>query len=434
MRGPCVSAKSNRLHKITPMEKNEQPIRKTFQNSILAWIDERLPVISIMQREYINYPTPRNVNYFWSFGAIATVMLLVMITTGLVLAMQYTSHTAMAFSSVQRIMRDVNYGWLLRTIHMNGASMFFLAVYIHIYRGMYYGSYKKPRELIWILGVMVFLLMMATAFTGYVLPWGQMSYWAATVITNLFSAVPLIGEHIVSFLWGGFSVDNPTLNRFFVLHFLLPFVILGVVLLHVAALHVTGSNNPDGVDVKSKRDTLPFHPYITSKDSLAMLVFAIIYAAIVFYAPNFLNHPDNAIPANPLSTPEHIVPEWYFLPFYAVLRAIPNKLLGVLGLFGGVAILFFLPFLDRSKVRSCRYRPIYRWFLWAFVIDVVFLGWLGGRPAEEPYILWARLGTLYYFGFFLLLVPLVSLVERPSPLPASISEPVLKTADRPRVS
>lgn len=413
---------------------SQKQTNKTLKNPILKWIDDRLPIIGLLQREYIDYPTPRNVNYFWSFGAIATMMLLVMIVTGLALAMQYTAHVDLAFSSVQRIMRDVNYGWLLRTIHMNGASMFFLAVYIHLYRGMYYGSYKKPRELLWILGVVIFLLMMATAFTGYVLPWGQMSYWAATVITNLFSAIPLVGEQVVSFLWGGFSVDNPTLNRFFVLHFLLPFVILAVVFLHIAALHVTGSNNPDGIEVKSARDTLPFHPYITSKDSLAILVFAIGYAMLVFYAPNFLNHPDNAIPANPLSTPEHIVPEWYFLPFYAILRAIPNKLLGVIGLFGGVAILLFLPFLDRSKIRSCRYRPLYRWFLWLFVIDALFLGWLGSKPAEEPYILWARLGTIYYFGFFLLLIPLLSFFERPAKLPASISEPVLKTSNHPHDS
>ena len=408
--------------------------RRSFRNPVVRWLDERLPLFSMLRREYIEYPTPRNVNYFWSFGAIATLILLLMIATGLLLAMQYTAHVDMAFSSVQRIMRDVNYGWLLRTIHMNGASMFFFAVYIHLYRGMYYGSYKKPRELLWILGVLIFLLMMATAFTGYVLPWGQMSYWAATVITNLFSAIPWIGEEVVQFLWGGFSVDNPTLNRFFVLHFLLPFVIVGVVVLHVAALHVPGSNNPDGIDVKAKRDTLPFHPYITSKDSLALLAFAFGYAVIVFYAPNFLNHPDNAIPANPLSTPEHIVPEWYFLPFYAILRAIPNKLLGVIALFGGVAILFFLPFLDRSKVRSCRYRPVYRWFLWLFVVDAIFLGWLGSKPAEAPYILWARLATTYYFGFFLVITPVVGIIERPRLLPASISEPVLKTASRPRAS
>ncbi len=414
------------------MSKPTSQHRQPFRNPVVNWFDERLPLFSMLRREYIEYPTPRNVNYFWSFGAIATLILLLMIATGLVLAMQYTAHVDTAFSSVQRIMRDVNYGWLLRIIHMNGASMFFLAVYIHLYRGMYYGSYKKPRELLWIFGVLIFLLMMATAFTGYVLPWGQMSYWAATVITNLFSAIPLVGEDVVQFLWGGFSVDNPTLNRFFVLHFLLPFVIIGVVVLHVAALHVPGSNNPDGIEVKSARDTLPFHPYITSKDSLALLAFALGYAAIVFYAPNFLNHPDNAIPANPLSTPEHIVPEWYFLPYYAILRAVPNKLLGVIALLSSVAILFFLPFLDRSKVRSCRYRPLYRWFLWLFVVDALFLGWLGSKPAEAPYVLWAQLATIYYFGFFLVITPFVSIVERPRPLPASISEPVLKTANRPR--
>jgi ubiquinol-cytochrome c reductase cytochrome b subunit len=385
-----------------------------------------------MQKEYGEYPMPRNANYFWSFGAMATVALMTMIITGIVLAMQYNANVDLAFESVERIMRDVNYGWMLRYIHSNGASMFFIVVYIHIVRGLYYGSYKSPRELLWILGVVILLLMMATAFMGYTLPWGQMSFWGATVITNLFSAIPIIGEAIVSWLWGGFSVDNPTLNRFFALHFLLPFVIVGVVVLHVAALHVSGSNNPDGIDVKGKQDTLPFHPYFTSKDSVGIGVFFLVYAWLVFFAPNMLGHASNFIPANPLSTPEHIVPEWYFLPFYAILRAIPDKLGGVIALFGSVSILFFLPFLDKSKVRSCRFRPVYKWFLLLFLVNVLFLGWLGSKPAEAPYVVLAQIATFLYFAHFLIIVPLVGRLEKPKPLPASISEPVLKTANRPR--
>jgi len=313
--------------------------RTPFENPVVEWIDSRLPVFTLLQKEYGVFPTPRNFNYFWNFGAIAMFMLVTMIVTGLTLAMHYTPHAAYAFDSVERIMRDVNYGWLIRYIHMNGASFFFIAVYIHIFRGMLYGSYKSPRELLWILGVVIFLLMMATAFMGYVLPWGQMSFWGATVITKLFSAVPLVGEDIVQWLWGGFSVDNPTLNRFFSLHYLLPFVIFAVVFLHVWALHVTGSNNPLGIDVKGPQDTLPFHPYYTVKDSFGLVVFLIVYATFIFYMPNALGHPDNYIPANPMVTPPHIVPEWYFLPFYAILRSItfdinPVSLIGFVGLGG----------------------------------------------------------------------------------------------------
>lgn len=323
--------------------------RKAFDNPVVEWVDSRLPVFTLMQKEYGVFPTPKNFNYFWNFGAIAMVMLIIMIVTGIVLAMHYTAHVDHAFDSVERIMRDVNSGWLIRYIHMNGASFFFIAVYIHIFRGMYYGSYKKPRELLWILGVIIFILMMATAFMGYVLPWGQMSYWGATVITNLFSAIPLVGDKIVTLLWGGFSVDNPTLNRFFALHYLMPFVIVAVVFLHVWALHITGSNNPTGIEPKGKQDTLPFHPYYTMKDTFGLLVFLTIYAVFVFYAPDYMGHPDNYIPADPLVTPAHIVPEWYFLPFYAMLRSITFGVNIYIGAAGVLAVLAMLPVYSKKK-------------------------------------------------------------------------------------
>jgi quinol-cytochrome oxidoreductase complex cytochrome b subunit len=329
-------------------------------------------------------------------------------------------------------MRDVNYGWLMRYIHANGASMFFIAVYIHIFRGLYYGSYKSPRELVWIFGVLIFLLMMATAFMGYVLPWGQMSFWGATVITNLFSAIPLVGENIVTWLWGGFAVDNPTLNRFYSLHFLLPFVILGVVVIHVGAFHITGSNNPSGIDPKGPQDTLPFHPYYTAKDSFGIAVFLIFYAFIVFFAPNLMGHADNYIQANPLQTPAHIVPEWYFLPFYAILRSItfslfgiPAKLLGVIAMFGAIAILFVLPWLDTSRVRSARFRPIYRWCFWLLVASVIGLGYAGSQPPEGLPVVIGQVGMVYYFVHFLVILPILGKIERPLPLPRSISESVL---------
>ncbi|KAA0680564.1 cytochrome b [Azospirillum brasilense] len=401
-----------------------------FKNPVVKWIDSRLPIFTMLDHEYNQYPMPRNVNYLWAFGAIAGIMLVIMIATGLVLAMQYAAHTTIAFDSVERIMRDVNYGWLLRYVHANGASMFFIAVYIHMFRGLYYGSYKAPREILWILGVLILLAMMATAFMGYVLPWGQMSFWGATVITNLFSAFPLVGDPIVTWLWGGFSVDNPTLNRFFALHFLLPFVLLGLVVLHTAALHVSGSNNPLGIDAKGPQDTVPFNPYVTVKDGFAVVVFLIFYAGFVFFAPNYLGHPDNYIPANPLVTPAHIVPEWYFLPFYAILRAIPDKLGGVLAMFGAIAVLAALPWLDTSKVRSCKFRPIYRQFFWILAIDALVLGYAGAMPAEGVWLLVARIGTAYYFFHFLILLPLLGKLERPLPLPASICEPVLKGGGR----
>ncbi|MFM2042146.1 MAG: cytochrome b [Pseudomonadota bacterium] len=410
----------------------------SFANPVVNWIDQRLPVFTMMQKEYGTFPTPKNFNYFWNFGAIAMFVLVVMIVSGVVLAMHYTANTAYAFNSVERIMRDVNYGWLIRYIHMNGASMFFIAVYIHIFRGFLYGSYKKPRELLWILGVVIFLLMMATAFMGYVLPWGQMSFWGATVITNLFSALPVVGESIVTLLWGGFSVDNPTLNRFFALHFLLPFVIVAVVFLHVAALHVTGSNNPLGIEPKGPQDTLPFHPYYTTKDLFGLSLFLIFFSIFVFFGPNALGHPDNYIPADPLVTPAHIVPEWYFLPFYAILRAvtfniglpftdvvlIDAKLGGVLLMFASILIWCLMPWLDRSPVRSYRFRPIYKWWVLMLAVSFCILMYAGAKPAEGWYILLTQFGTVLYFLFFLGL-PVISSIERPLPLPASIAKPVL---------
>jgi len=399
-----------------------------FNNKVIAWIDHRLPVFSYLEKEYHTFPTPRNFNYFWNFGAIATVMLVLMIATGVVLATNYQPNVLMAFDAVERIDRDVPQGWLIRDLHMNGASFFFIAVYIHIFRGLYYGSYKAPRELLWILGVVIFLLMMATAFMGYVLPWGQMSFWGATVITNLFSAIPVIGQSIVDWLWGGFSVDNATLNRFFAFHYLLPFVIVAVVALHVVALHIHGSNNPLGIDPKGPQDTVPFHPYYTMKDGFGVVVFLIIYAGFAFFAPDYMGHPDNYIPANPLVTPEHIVPEWYFLPFYAILRAVPDKLGGVIAMFGAIGVLFILPWLDTSRVRSATFRPIYKWFVLLLVVDVIVLGFCGAHPPEGFWVPLAQIGTIYYFFHFLILLPILGKIERPLPLPPSIADAVLKKA------
>jgi quinol-cytochrome oxidoreductase complex cytochrome b subunit len=396
------------------------------QSALGRWFESRLPLGGLVHSSFIAYPTPRNLNYFWTFGAILSFMLVAQIITGIVLAMHYTPHVDYAFSSVEHIMRDVNWGWFMRYSHANGASMFFIAVYIHMFRGLYYGSYKAPREVLWILGVVIFLVMMATAFMGYVLPWGQMSFWGATVITNLFSAIPLVGDAITTWLWGGYSVDNPTLNRFFALHYLMPFMLIGVVILHVWALHVSGQNNPTGVEVKNvQRDTLPFTPFATVKDSFALVVFLIFFSWWVFYAPNYLGHADNYIEANPLVTPAHIVPEWYFLPFYAILRAIPSKLGGVIAMFGSIAILAFLPWLDTSKVRSANYRPVYRVFFIVFVLTCIGLGYLGAMPAEGGYVLASRLLTLYYFGFFLVILPLLGLYETPRQLPATIADSVL---------
>jgi ubiquinol-cytochrome c reductase cytochrome b/c1 subunit len=392
----------------------------------MRWLERRLPIASFLYSSFVGYPTPRNLNYWWTFGGILTLMLVVQIVTGITLAMHYTPHVDFAFNSVEHIMRDVNYGWLLRYAHANGASMFFLAAYVHMFRSMYYGSYKEPREVLWILGVILLLLMIMTGFMGYVLPWGQMSFWAATVITNLFSAIPLVGESVVSWLWGGYAVGNPTLNRFYALHYLLPFVLVGVVVLHIWALHVVGQNNPTGIEPQSEKDTVAFTPYATLKDAFMMTVFFILFAWFIFYTPNFLGHPDNYIPANPAVTPTHIVPEWYYLPFYAILRAIPNKLMGVMALGASIVILVFLPWLDTSKVRSARYRPLYRQFFWVFVVVCVGLGWLGSKPAEGGYVIAARVFTAYYFLHFLVILPLLGRIEKTKPLPRSISEDVLR--------
>lgn len=395
------------------------------KTGIERWLDARLPIIRLAHDSAVSYPVPRNLNYLWTFGGILVFMLVAQIITGIILAMHYTANSMLAFNSVEHIMRDVNYGWLLRYLHSNGASMFFIAVYVHIFRGLYYGSYKAPREVLWILGVVIFLLMMATAFMGYVLPWGQMSFWGATVITNLFSALPVIGETIVTFLWGGYSVDNPTLNRFFSLHYLLPFMIFGVVVLHIWALHVVGQNNPTGVEVKNvQKDTVPFTPYATVKDIFGMVVFMILFAWFVFYQPNFMGHADNYIPANPASTPAHIVPEWYFLPFYAILRAIPDKLGGVVAMGAAIVVLAFLPWIDTSKIKSMSYRPIGRQLFWAFVVVCIGLGYLGAMPAEGGYVIASQIFTVLYFGFFVALF-VVGLFERPKALPTSIADAVL---------
>ena len=399
-----------------------------FSNPVVRWIDHRLPVFSMLNHTAQDYPTPKNLSYMWNFGSLAGLSLTIMIATGIVLSMNYTPHVDYAFDSVERIMRDVNHGWMIRYIHMNTASFFFIVVYLHIMRGLYYGSYKAPRELLWILGVIIFLLMMATAFMGYVLPWGQMSFWGVTVITNLFSAIPFVGESIVTWLWGGFSVDNSTLNRFFSLHYLLPFVIAGVVVLHIVALHRFGSNNPIGIDTKGPQDTISFHPYYTIKDVVGIAMFLLLLAMAVFFFPNAMGHPDNYIPANAMQTPAHIVPEWYFLPFYAILRAVPDKLGGVLMMFGAIAVLFVLPWLDRSPVRSARFRPVFRIFFWLLIIDAVLLGYLGAKPAEGIYVILSRLATAWYFLHFLVILPLLGVFETTKPLPKSISEPVLATA------
>jgi ubiquinol-cytochrome c reductase cytochrome b/c1 subunit len=396
------------------------------QSPVMQWVERRLPIASLVHSSFVAYPTPRNLNYWWTFGGILSFMLAVQIVTGIVLAMHYTPHVDYAFDSVEHIMRDVNYGWLLRYIHSNGASMFFLAAYVHLFRSMYYGSYKEPREMLWMLGVVLLILMIMTGFVGYVLPWGQMSFWAATVITNLFSAIPGIGEAVVTWLWGGYAVGNPTLNRFYALHYLLPFIIAGVVGLHVWALHVVGQNNPTGIEPQSDKDTVAFTPYATIKDSFLLAVFLILLAWFVFYVPNYLGEPDNYVRANPAVTPMHIVPEWYYLPFYAILRAIPNKLLGVIALAASLFVLFFLPWLDTSRVRSARYRPAYRVFFWLFVATSIGLGWLGAKTPEGWYVIAARLLTVYYFGFFLVILPILGYVETPLALPRSITEDVLK--------
>ena len=409
----------------------------------MKWMDEKLPVPRLVYNSLgAGYPVPRNLNYMWNFGFMAGFFLLLQIVTGIILAMHYAANAGVAFDSVEHIMRDVNWGWMLRYAHANGASAFFIVIYLHIFRGFYFSSYKAPREMIWLLGVVIFLLMMATAFMGYVLPWGQMSFWGAKVITGLFGAIPLVGEPIQVWLLGGFAPDNAALNRFFSLHYLLPFVILGVVILHIWALHIPGSSNPTGVEIKSESDTVPFFPYYIAKDGWTLGAFLFLYCALTFFAPNMLGHPDNYIPANPMSTPAHIVPEWYFWPFYAILRAftvdfffVPAKLMGVLAMFGSILLWFFLPWLDKSPVRSGLYRPLFRKFFWFGLIPTMaVLFYCGGAPAEEPYVVLSQLASLYYFAHFLIILPIISAIEKPEPLPFSITEAVLGHDDNAKLT
>ena len=366
-------------------------------------------LFAVINNHLIDYPTPINLNYFYGLGSLAGIMLVVQILTGIFLAMHYTPHIDLAFNSVEHIMRDVNNGWLIRYMHANGASFFFIVVYVHIFRGLYYGSYITPREALWCSGVIIFILMMATAFMGYVLPWGQMSFWGATVITNLFSAIPLIGKDIVDWLWGGFAVDNPTLNRFFSLHFTFPFIIVGAVLIHLILLHEVGSNNPLGITLKT--ENIPFYPYFYTKDLFGLMVLFLVFFIFVFYYPNTLGHPDNYIEANPMKTPLHIVPEWYFLPFYAILRSIPNKIGGVIAMFGSLIILLTIPFTNSSEIRSTAFRPVFKVCYWLLVITFLLLGWVGQCPVEYPYTEIGIISMIYYFLFFIIVIPFLGKIE-----------------------
>jgi ubiquinol-cytochrome c reductase cytochrome b subunit len=409
------------------------------------WLHRRLPIVSLMY-DTLMIPTPKNLNWMWIWGIVLTVCLVMQIITGIILVMHYTPHVDMAFASVEHIMRNVNGGWALRYIHQNGASLFFIAVYLHIFRGLYYGSYKAPREITWIIGMLIYLMMMGTAFMGYVLPWGQMSFWGATVITGLFGAIPFVGDAIQTWLLGGPAVDNATLNRFLSLHYLLPFVILGLVILHIWAFHTTGNNNPTGVEVRrtskkdAEADTLPFWPYFVIKDLFALAVILAVFFAIVGFMPNFLGHPDNYIEANPLVTPAHIVPEWYFLPFYAILRAfdgevwlvilvdfltagiVDAKFFGVLAMFGAIVVMALAPWLDTSSVRSGRYRPMFKWWFWIFIVNFFVLMWAGAMPAEGIYPYIALIGSAYWFAYFLVILPLLGVIEKPLAQPATIEE------------
>jgi len=369
----------------------------------------RQPIFSVVNDHLIDYPTPINFSYWWNFGSLAGLCLVIQIATGIFLAMHYIPHVDYAFNSVEHIMRDVEGGWFLRYLHANGASMFFIVVYLHVYRGLYYGSYASPREATWAIGVVILLLMVLAAFMGYVLPWGQMSLWGCTVITSLASAVPIIGTDITTWLWGGFSVDNPTLNRFFSLHYLLPFIIAGATIVHLASLHQYGSNNPLGIHAAT--DKVPFYPYYYVKDLLGAVCFSFAFGCFAYFAPNFFGEPDNYIAANPMVTPTHIVPEWYLLPYYAILRSIPHKLGGVVAMLGVFICLGALPWLNSSIVRSTTFRPLYKFFFWTFVADCLILGWIGQLPVEEPYVLLGQIASVYFFAFFLIIIPNLGRIE-----------------------
>lgn len=409
--------------------------------SFLEWLDERLPVAKFLEDQLLKYYAPKNFNFLYFFGSLALLVLVNQIVTGIVLAMHYKPAAELAFDSVEYIMRDVDWGWLLRYLHSTGASLFFVVIYMHMFRGIFYGSFKKPRELLWLFGMVIFVLLMAEAFMGYLLPWGQMSYWGAQVIISLFGAIPVIGEDLATWIRGDFVIADATLNRFFALHVIaVPLAILGLVVLHLAALRTVGSNNPDGIEIKKNRDLvgipkdgIPFHPYYTVKDLYVAGLFLTIFAWIVFYSPEmgglFLEHP-NFDPADPMKTPEHIQPVWYFTPFYSILRAIPSKLGGVVGMGASIVVLFLLPWLDRCPVKSIRYRsPLFKIALTAFIISFLGLGVLGTKPVTETYTLMARGFSVIYFSFFLLL-PIFSSVEITKEVPQRLTESVLPLAKR----
>ncbi len=404
--------------------------------SFVAWVDERFPATETWEAHLSKYYAPKNFNFWYFFGSLAMLVLVNQIVTGVWLAMSYKPDAGLAFGSVEYIMRDVEWGWLLRYLHSTGASAFFVVIYLHMFRGLMYGSYRKPRELLWIIGVVIYLVMMATAFMGYLLPWGQMSYWGAQVIVNLFGAVPFVGEELSIWVRGDYVISDVTLNRFFAFHFLLPFILAALVFIHLVALHHVGSNNPDGIEIKKNKDEngipldgIPFHPYYSVKDIAGVIGFLFIFMAIVFYAPEmggfFIEHP-NFEPANPLKTPEHIAPVWYFTPFYAILRAVPSiagsAFPGVVAMFGAIAIMFVLPWLDKSPVKSIRYKgTLYKVMLWLFVIDFIMLGYLGVKPTTDLYKLLAQIGTIYYFAFFLLM-PWYSKMDKTKPVPERVTK------------